>query len=258
MLNKFVPLWYFFIWPYFIFIEMDNNIDWLSWGFIYTGLFFFFTIIVGFLFNNYLGLYGVWILNMVSISLFWCTAIIITICVFTQNLVLHINLGKWFILPTSTIVYCEFVCDALSMSYVTLTITIAVSVLAYIFVYFRYEPLVDRLILLICSFVISMVILVMSNNLIILFLGWELIGLTSFFLINFWNTRVATLKAAFKAFVFNKFSDISLLIAILYLYNETGALNLCTILMQINLLTYNALNFWTFEIPVIEIIVFFF
>ena len=64
-------------------------------------------------------------------------------------------------------------------------------------------------------FVISMSILVTSGNLIMIFLGWELIGLTSFLLINFWNTRISTLKSAFKAFTFNKFSDVCLLIFII-------------------------------------------
>ena len=68
------------------------------------------------------------------------------------------------------------------------------------------------------SFIISMVILVMSNNFYTLFLGWELIGLTSFFLINFWSSRRATLKASFKAFSFNLISDLSLLTALVVLY----------------------------------------
>ena len=57
-----------------------------------------------------------------------------------------------------------------------------------------------------------MLIFVMAGNLVVLFLGWELIGITSFVLINFWSTRVATLKAAFKAFSFNKLSDFFFLV----------------------------------------------
>jgi len=99
-----------------------------------------------------------------------------------------------------------------------LTLTIAVFVYIYAFSYFRYEPNVERFILLINCFVISMICLVTSGNFFVLFLGWELIGLTSFFLINFWSTRISTLKSAFKAFTFNKFSDVSLLIAIILVF----------------------------------------
>jgi NADH:ubiquinone oxidoreductase subunit 5 (subunit L)/multisubunit Na+/H+ antiporter MnhA subunit len=66
-----------------------------------------------------------------------------------------------------------------------LTTTIGLFVYVYAFSYFRYEPLVDRFLLFLCSFIISMLFLVSSGNLIMLFLGWEMIGLTSFFLINF-------------------------------------------------------------------------
>lgn len=53
-----------------------------------------------------------------------------------------------------------------------------------------------------------------------------MIGLTSFLLINFWQTRVGTLKAAFKAYSFNKFSDSSLLLGLAYFYLLFGDLGL--------------------------------
>lgn len=83
------------------------------------------------------------------------------------------------------------------------------------------------------SFVASMVILVLSNNFFTLFLGWELIGLTSFFLINFWNSRRATLKSSFKAFSFNLVSDLSLLIFLVSLYLQYGTTNISEIISQI-------------------------
>lgn len=52
-----------------------------------------------------------------------------------------------------------------------------------------------------------------------------MIGLTSFLLINFWQTRVGTLKSAFKAYSFNKFSDSSLLLGLVYFYFILGDLD---------------------------------
>jgi NADH-quinone oxidoreductase subunit L len=77
-----------------------------------------------------------------------------------------------------------------------------------------------------------------------LFLGWELIGLTSFFLINFWSTKISTLKAAFKAFLFNKISDLGILIFIL--------LNIL-ILGESNILTLNSvfINFIDYKVNII-------
>lgn len=53
-----------------------------------------------------------------------------------------------------------------------------------------------------------------------------MIGLTSFLLINFWQTRVGTLKAAFKAYSFNKFSDSAMLLGLAYFYLVFGELDL--------------------------------
>jgi len=66
-----------------------------------------------------------------------------------------------------------------------LTINIGFFAILYAFSYFRGEPLVTKLIILIVLFILSMVLFVFASNLIVLFLGWELIGLTSFLLINF-------------------------------------------------------------------------
>lgn len=79
----------------------------------------------------------------------------------------------------------DFYIDSVSLSFSFLTLSIAVFVYIYSFSYFRYEPSVERLILFLNFFIISMVFLVSSGNFIMLFLGWELIGLTSFLLINF-------------------------------------------------------------------------
>ena len=68
-------------------------------------------------------------------------------------------------------------------------------------------------------FVMSMVILIIAGNFFTLFLGWELIGLTSFFLINFWQTRRSTLKSSFKALTFNLISDLSLLVFFSCMYS---------------------------------------
>jgi multicomponent Na+:H+ antiporter subunit A len=65
----------------------------------------------------------------------------------------------------------DFLIDIVSLSFSFLTITIAIFVYIYTFSYFRYEPLVDRLVLFLNSFIISMAFLVSSGNFIILFLG---------------------------------------------------------------------------------------
>ena len=147
--------------------------------------------------------------------------------------------------------------DPISYSFMFLTLTIAMFVYIYSFSYFRYEPNVERFIILINCFVISMVCLVTSGNFFVLFLGWELIGLTSFFLINFWSTRISTLKSAFKAFTFNKFSDVSLLLSILFIYFIVNDINIINFNFQISNYNNFYINIFDLEISIIEIISFF-
>lgn len=144
--------------------------------------------------------------------------------------------------------------DSISYSFALLTISIATFVYIYIFSYFRYDANVERLTIFINLFVISMVLLVMSGNFFVMFLGWELIGLTSFFLINFWSSRISTLKSAFKAYVFNKFSDVSLFIAIILILLTIGDINILTFNKSISNYNDYYVNLLDLNLSLIELI----
>lgn len=100
--------------------------------------------------------------------------------------------------------------DSLSYLFTLLVLIIGLATNFYVLNYLKYEANEDIFALLINWFMFSMIILVLGNNLFTLFLGWESIGLSSFFLINFWSTRRGTVKSSFKAFFFNKISDVFL------------------------------------------------
>ena len=67
-------------------------------------------------------------------------------------------------------------------------------------------------------FTAAMLTLVLANNLIILFVGWELVGLCSYLLIGFWFTRPSAAAAAKKAFIITRFGDMFFLLAILGIF----------------------------------------
>ena len=125
-------------------------------------------------------------------------------------------------------------CDVLSYFFVLLVSIIGFGTNLYILNYFKYEANEDIFTILINWFMFSMIILVLADNLFTLFLGWESIGLSSFFLINFWSTRRGTVKSSFKAFFFNKISDLFLFVA-LVLINITFSVN------NLSLLNYKVL-----------------
>ena len=224
--------------------------------FFFFGFFFFLTTVTSYIFLSYLGLYGVFILNLVALVFFWYSLIINLDFFFIQNNFFKIKLGKWMYLNNNFLVSFDFFIDSISYSFMLLTVTIAIFVYIYTFSYFRYEPNVERLVLFLNSFIISMVFLVISGNLIMLFLGWELIGITSFFLINFWSARVGTLKSAFKAYSFNKVSDFFLFFAILLLFFFFYTFDFFVILTQIQYFTNVTINFFFFDLYLIDVISF--
>ena len=66
----------------------------------------------------------------------------------------------------------------------------------------------------------------MTNNLILVFFGWEVVGLISYLLISFWKERQQSIKSSFKALVYNKLGDIILLLAISIAFELTKTIDL--------------------------------
>ncbi|MCE5295246.1 MAG: NADH-quinone oxidoreductase subunit L [Chlamydiales bacterium] len=71
-------------------------------------------------------------------------------------------------------------------------------------------------------FIFSMLLLVLASNILLLFVGWEGVGVASYLLIGFWYTKPAAQRAAKKAFVVNRIGDLGLLLGIFLTYNLFG------------------------------------
>lgn len=218
--------------------------------------------IVSISFYTSLGLNGLFFLNGLGLILFWLSLLISFNKFIVYGYEYTFILGDFSILSNCHNLTISFFIDKVSYSFAFLTTSIAVFVYLFSFCYFRYEPNIERLVTLLLLFVNSMILLVFSGNLIMLFLGWELIGITSFFLINFWSMRVSTLKSAFKALVFNRFSDSFILIAIVLVYNIFNTTDIVTICNSVYLYnnTFMDLSLFNFKlkIRIIEIICWFF
>lgn len=212
--------------------------------FFFFGVLFFMTVALSWFFFSYLGLYGIFTLNIVTLFLFWLSLLYYIKEIFVLQKVFTIKMSNWVFLSTNVKIDYYFYIDVISFSFMLLTTTIAFFVFIYAFSYFRYEPLVDRFLLFILSFVISMIFLVTSGNTIMLFLGWELIGFTSFCLINFWTTKTATLKSAFKAFTFNKISDFFMFMFLITSYCMFYTFDIQTLNSQV--CTYKFYNIYIF------------
>jgi len=73
-------------------------------------------------------------------------------------------------------------------------------------------------------FAAAMLCVVVSNSLLLLFIGWELVGLASYLLIGFWFHRPAAAAAAKKAFITTRIGDLGFLLGLVWLYDTTGSL----------------------------------
>jgi NADH-quinone oxidoreductase subunit L len=77
-------------------------------------------------------------------------------------------------------------------------------------------------------FAAGMLGVVIANNLLLLFMSWEIVGLTSYLLIGFWYHKPSAAAAAKKAFITTRIGDLGLLIGMVWLYAETGTLSFYT------------------------------
>ncbi len=87
------------------------------------------------------------------------------------------------------------------------------------------EPMYSRFFAFIGLFAFGMYTLVVSDNLLTLFAGWEVMGLCSYLLIGFWFAKPSARAAAIKAFLTTRVGDVFMLLGIAYLYSFTGTLS---------------------------------
>ena len=87
------------------------------------------------------------------------------------------------------------------------------------------EPMYSRFFAFIGLFAFGMYTLVVSDNLLTLFVGWEIMGLCSYLLIGFWYAKPSARAAMVKAFMTTRIGDVFMLLGIAYLYSMTGTLS---------------------------------
>ncbi|HLB84514.1 MAG TPA: NADH-quinone oxidoreductase subunit L, partial [Steroidobacteraceae bacterium] len=118
-----------------------------------------------------------------------------------------------------------FLIDNLSALMMTVVSFVSLAVHVYTIGYMRDDPGYTRFFAYISLFTFSMLMLVMSNNLLQLFFGWEAVGLVSYLLIGFWYTRPSAIFANLKAFLVNRVGDFGFVLGIAGIVYLTGSLH---------------------------------
>jgi NADH:ubiquinone oxidoreductase subunit 5 (subunit L)/multisubunit Na+/H+ antiporter MnhA subunit len=88
--------------------------------------------------------------------------------------------------------------------------------------YLHREPGFARFFLLLCLFTLGMLVLVESGSIDLLFVGWELVGLTSVLLIGFFHERATPVRSGLRAFTIYRLCDMGLLVGVVLLHHFTG------------------------------------
>ena len=103
-------------------------------------------------------------------------------------------------------------------------------------------------------FTFFMFILVASDNFLVLFVGWEGIGICSFLLISFWQTRLAATKSALKAIVLNRIGDSSFIAAVSFLFLIFKSVEFSVIFPLVPFFAHSCFSFLSFNFSYLEII----
>jgi len=102
--------------------------------------------------------------------------------------------------------------------------------------YMESDERVARFYVFFNFFVFSMLLLVMASNFLVLFIGWELVGLSSYLLISFWYKKKKAAQAGKKAFILNRVGDFGFLIGLMIIFDLFGSFEYDTIFSNIELL----------------------
>ena len=146
-------------------------------------------------------------------NMFWGGAEAENISVYTWAVIdgLHMEIG--------------FLVDRLTALMMCVVTFVSLMVHIYTIGYMRDDPGYQRFFCYISLFTFSMLMLVMANNFLQLFFGWEAVGLVSYLLIGFWFKRETAIAANLKAFLVNRIGDFGFILGIAAIFMFTGSLD---------------------------------
>jgi NADH-ubiquinone oxidoreductase chain 5 len=181
------------------------------------------SIITGFL-GRKIGKKGGQFISTSSIFITMLLSLIIFLEVGGNSISVYFNMFRWV---DSEILYIlwSFNFDSLTISMLIPVLIVSFLVHLYSIGYMETDPHNQRFFSYLNLFTFMMIILVTSNNLLVMFVGWEGVGVCSYLLVNFWYTRIAANQSSISAFLTNRVGDCFLTIGIFIVILSFGSLN---------------------------------
>ena len=213
-----------------------------------------FNLIYFILFSNFIGISFVYL----SIFLSVMSVLMSLFIFFTVNQEHYIYYVKIFDISDyfDFFLSLDFIFDELSCIMLFIVLFISFFVLSFSKWYMKADPYFLKFFYYLNFFIFFMIILVLSNNVILIFVGWEGIGIFSYLLINFWNTRLEANRSSLKAIIFNKIGDCFFYLFIVFFYFVFETFNIYLSKNLISNYLFININFFNFSFNIITLLSF--
>jgi NADH-quinone oxidoreductase subunit L len=160
--------------------------------------------------------------------------------IYTTETILQITLFDWIVIGNLNIPF-GFVVDHVSVVMMCVVTVVSTMVHVHSIGYMEHDKGFNRYFSYLSAFVFSMLVLVMSDNFAVLFIGWEGVGVCSWLLIGFWYHKESATWAANEAFIMNRVGDLGLLLGMFLIYWHIGSLQYDIVFAQISTLENSTL-----------------
>jgi NADH-ubiquinone oxidoreductase chain 5 len=176
-----------------------------------------------------------------------CVVLTTLLCVLTfievgiSNIPVHIQLFRWVDSESLNILW-SFNFDSLTVSMLIPVLIVSSLVHIYSIGYMSHDPHNQRFFSYLSLFTFMMIILVTSDNYLLMFVGWEGVGVCSYLLVSFWFTRIAANQSSISAFLTNRVGDCFLTIGMFAILWSFGNIDYSTVFSLTPLINNNLIT----------------
>lgn len=194
-----------------------------------------------FLFKKWIGPIGTFYSSVLTFTICLLLALNELYLMLINGSYYYVDFGRWFFCLDIIDSHLVFCIDSLALTAAALVLTLTMFALYFGVEYMYREAFINRLLYLLNLFATSVIFLFFCYDFFLILFAWECIGLFSFLLVNFYSTRVYTIKAALKTFVFSRISDMFMFTSFLLTIVVFNTTDLSLIFLQIPFMAFHYL-----------------
>nr|YP_010394196.1 NADH dehydrogenase subunit 5 [Phytophthora cinnamomi]DAZ88715.1 TPA_asm: NADH dehydrogenase subunit 5 [Phytophthora cinnamomi var. cinnamomi]WRY73389.1 NADH dehydrogenase subunit 5 [Phytophthora cinnamomi]WRY73429.1 NADH dehydrogenase subunit 5 [Phytophthora cinnamomi]WRY73469.1 NADH dehydrogenase subunit 5 [Phytophthora cinnamomi]WRY73509.1 NADH dehydrogenase subunit 5 [Phytophthora cinnamomi] len=204
------------------------------------------------LFGFYIGREGSVFITTLTTFLSCIFSLIIIYNSITNEYEYMIYISNWISSGLFNCNWC-FLFDSLTMIMLVVVTSISTLVHLYSSQYMAHDPHLSRFMSYLSLFTFFMIILITGDNFMQMFVGWEGVGFCSYLLINFWFTRLQANKAAIKAMLVNRISDLILLLGVLTIFYNIRTIEYFSTFAAISIVKDFKFIFFNYILSIIDV-----